>query len=233
MKKKILFILFLFIFIGTVNAKTCIYENKVGVEMDCNLYNSLKEYYTENFLDYMPQNEYNQIKNNNPEDIEVETITPIRGSYYGTTYKEIRIVRNGSFITVSLVWLNNPVTRSYEVFAIRLTSGVSINGSVNFRQYSDNNGNGIVSTNCSKKTFSNGVGVSFKLSVYNNLESYITFNYTGSGTIYSSYQHAITGVTLTQSKKYTLSSSGYGGTTLFDNSVSGYYDGMSGVNLSV
>ena len=171
--------------------------------------------------------------NEAPEDIEVETLTPIRGSYYGTTYKEIRIVRNGSFITVSLVWLNNPVTRSYDVFAIRLTSGVGINGSVNFRQYSDNNGNGIISTTCSKKTFSNGVGVSFKLSVYNNLESYITFNYTGSGTIYSSYQHATTGVTLTQSKKYTLSSSGYGGTTLFDSSVSSYYDGMSGVNLSV
>ena len=76
-------------------------------------------------------------------------------------------------------------------------------------------------------------GVSFKLSTYSNLESSITFYINGTGLLYSSYQHATSSVTLNQSKNYTISSLGYGNTTLFANSVAGKYDGMAGVYIPV
>ena len=240
MKKKLLLLIILFLAIGIVKAEECSYENRVGVLMDCNLHTKLLEYYPNNFLEYMPQSEYDSIKNNNPEDIETISLQEIleedillRSSYYSTTYKEIRLIKNGNFITASLVWLKNPQVRSYDVFAVRLTSGVSINGDIAFRQISHNAGTPIISTTGSKQSFSNGKGVSFKLSIYNDLESYLTFYVLGSGTVYSSYQHAKTTVTLNQSKNYTISASGYGGTTLFDSSVANKYDGMNGVNISV
>ena len=91
-----------------------------------------------------------------------------------------------------------------------------------------------VSTTASKKSFTNGFGYSFKLqSNATGLESHITFSVLGTGTIYSSYQHAIHSVTLTNSKKYTLSNAGYGNTTLFDDSVKYDYDNMTGVDLTV
>ncbi len=53
------------------------------------------------------------------------------------------------------------------------------------------------------------------------------------GSVYASYQHAISNISLTNSKKYTISRQGYGGVLLFDSSVNSYYDGMSGVNISL
>lgn len=237
--KKIVYILVLFMFGSLVYAEECTYHNSVGVDMDCSLRNELLNYYSEGFLEFMPQSEYDSIKNNDPDDIVVSTHreelveTLLRGTYYATTYKEIRITKNGNFVTVTLNWLQNPSVRSYDVLAVRLSSGVSINGTIGFRQISYNNGVPVVSTTGSKQTFSNGQGVSFKLSNYSDLESGVTFYINGSGNIYSSYQHATTSVTLNQSKNYTLSSLGYGNTTLFASSVANKYDGMGGVNMSV
>ena len=237
--KKVLLILVLFMFGSMVYAEECTYRNSVGVDMDCELRRKLLNYYSERFLEFMPQNEYDSIKNNDPDDIEVsthkeeliETIT--RGAFYATSYKEIRIIKNGTFVTVMLTWLKNPVVRSHDVLAVRLSSGVSINGNLSFTQISYNGGNAVVSTTCSKQTFYNGQGVSFKLSTYSDLESSITFYISGTGTLYASYQHATTAVTLNQSKNYTISSMGYGNTTLFDSSVANKYDGMAGVYIPV
>ena len=235
MKKKI-FIFLILLFVCTIaKAESCYYENHEHVEIECSLYNELLNYYPENFLNYMTQDEFDQFKNNDPSEIEVTTLNDgllSRGAYYGTTYKEIRLIKSGNFITAILAWKLNPKVRSYDVFAVR-TSGTSINGTVSFKQLYDVGGSTYYSTSCSKKNFSNGIGVSFQLSVYSNIQVILTFSVTGSGTVYSSYQHATETVTLAQSKLYTLSSLGYGGTTLFDSSVSSKYDGMNGVNISV
>ena len=237
--KKIILVLVLFMFGSIVYAEECTYHNSVGVDMDCNLYNELLNYYTNTFLEFMPQSEYESIKDNNPDDIVVSTNREklpelfSRDAYYATSFKEIRIVKNGSFVTITLNWLQNPSVRSYDVFAVRLSTGVSINGTIAFRQISYNGGNAIISTTGSKQTFSNGQGVSFKLSTYSDLESSLTFYISGGGILYSSYQHATSSVTLNQSKNYTISSLGYGNTTLFANSVAGKYDGMAGVYIPV
>ena len=237
--KKIILGLVLFMFGSIVYAEECTYHNSVGVDMDCTLYNELLNYYSSSFLEFMPQSEYDSIKNNNPDNIVVSTYKEelpeifSKDAYYATTYKEIRIVKNANFVTVTLNWLQNPSVRSYDVLAVRLSSGVSINGTIAFRQISYNGGSAIISTTGSKQTFSNGQGVSFKLSTYSNLESSITFYINGTGLLYSSYQHATSSVTLNQSKNYTISSMGYGNTTLFASSVANKYDGMAGVYIPV
>lgn len=53
------------------------------------------------------------------------------------------------------------------------------------------------------------------------------------GTVYGSYQHATANISLANSKKYTISRTGYGGVFLFNSPVRSYYDAMGGVNISV
>ena len=226
-------LLLVFIFTSFTEAEECQITNNEGVEIPCELYSELSNYYSENFLSFMTSEEYNQIKDNDPAEIEVETYVEgnnLRGTYYETSYKQLRITRNGNFINANLLWVQNPVTRSYDVFGIRF-HGPSIVGTPLFREYYTVNGATHSSSNYSRKDFTNGFGVSVKLPSYSNLESDITFTYSGSGTIYASYQHAITNVTLTQSKKYTLSASGYGNVLLFNSNIEPKYDNMTGVSI--
>ena len=237
MKSKMLLIILFFLSINIVKAESCIHINNNGVEMDCEKYEELQEYYSVNLLDNFYQSEYDAIKDNDTSMIETTTyqepILVLRGSYFATNYKRIEIVKNGDFISVSLTWTLNPATRSHDVFAVRLV-GPSVYGSTIFRQLYMVNNSITVDTTASKKTFTNGFGYSFKLPAnYNGLESHITFSVLGIGTIYSSYQHATNSVSLANSKKYTLSYSGYGHTTLFEDSVKYNYDNMSGVSLTV
>ena len=61
-------------------------------------------------------------------------------------------------------------------------------------------------------------------------------NYTISGSypkIYGTYQHAIRDISLANSQKYTLSSTGYGKVVLFDSSVKSYYSLFGGVDVTL
>ncbi len=233
--KRLLFLMVAFAFIiSNVRAEECTITNHENVEIPCDLYSELGNYYSENFLNFMTSEEYNIISNSNLEDIEVVTLedNPLnnRGSYYQTSFKELRITRNGNFIVANLNRIIDPAARSYDVFGIRFL-GPQIVGTPLFREYYTINGVTYSSSSYSRKDFSNGFGISVKLPVYQDLESDITFTYTGSGTIYASYQHATSNVTLAQSKKYTLSAAGYGNVLLFNSSVASKYDGMGGVSI--
>ena len=238
--KSLLLLSLTFLFVGSIKAEECSITNNEGVEIPCDFYEALREYYSDNFLSFMTQNEYDQIKNNDIDDIEVITYNeenPFisgrengRGTYFETAYKQLRITRNGNFINANLLWVQNPVTRSYDVFGIRFY-GPTIIGTPLFREYYTLNGSTHSSSNYSRKDFTNGFGISVKLPNYSELESDITFTYSGSGVIYASYQHAITNVSLTQSKKYTLSSSGYGSVLLFNTDIQPKYDNMTGVSI--
>ena len=52
-------------------------------------------------------------------------------------------------------------------------------------------------------------------------------------TVYASYQHAATNVTLAQSKAYNISHNGYGEVINFATAVENYYDGMQGVSIAL
>ena len=52
-------------------------------------------------------------------------------------------------------------------------------------------------------------------------------------TVYGSYQHAMTAVTLAKSKSYTISHNGYGKVINFATAVQNDYDNMQGVSISL
>lgn len=239
---KVLFTFILLIIgLSITNAEECIIVNNENVEIPCDLYEDLNRYYSDNFLAFMTSYEYDQIKDSDLSQIETITISgenPLmqgnianpNGTYFETSYKQLRITRNGNFINANLLWVQNPATRSYDVFGIRFL-GPHIVGTPLFREYYTINNTTYSSSSYSRKDFSNGFGISVQLPSYNNLESDMTFTYSGSGTIYASYQHAKNTVTLAQSKKYTISANGYGNVLLFDSSIRIKYDNMTGVSI--
>ena len=60
-----------------------------------------------------------------------------------------------------------------------------------------------------------------------------SFSTTLGGTVYASYQHATSSISLASSKYYTISKSGYGKVFSFYNNMSSKYDGMGGVYIDV
>jgi hypothetical protein len=83
------------------------------------------------------------------------------------------------------------------------------------------------------KVLSNGFGTSVLLpaSPATNIIVDQQFYTNLGGTIYASYQHATSNITLSTSYCYTISASGYGGVFDFYGSATGVYDGMGGVNI--
>ena len=85
-------------------------------------------------------------------------------------------------------------------------------------------------------TGNGGIGISMNIvdSVKSTLENSITVRFISKANpfkIHGTYQHAQSNVTLSESKKYTFSSTGLGGVLSFDSSVKSKYDGMRGVTL--
>ena len=84
---------------------------------------------------------------------------------------------------------------------------------------------------------SNGFGISMNLVDAGSIfECSITATVTATtewATMYGSYQHAATDVTLAQSKSYVISHNGYGKVINFATAVQNYYDGMQGVSIAL
>lgn len=174
--------------------------------------------------------------------------TATRGATYTTTYKNIQISsvnigeKNKYSLELSTVWLKSPYIKSYDVIAMRTDDATILegtqagtqayiysNGSVGYVHYS-NNGTNMVKA-------SNGFGISMNLvdaaNTYEcDIEAIVTAT-TEWATVYGSYQHAATNVTLAQSKSYTISHNGYGEVINFATAVQNDYDGMQGVSIAL
>ena len=174
--------------------------------------------------------------------------TASRGASYATTYKNIQIstipsnITNTFLIDLTNLWLKSPYIKSYDVIAIRTDDATVIegtqegtqtyiykNGSTGTIDYS-NNGTNMVKA-------SNGFGISMNLvddaNTYEcTIEAIVTAT-TRWATVYGSYQHAATNVTLAQSKSYTISHNGYGEVINFATAVQNDYDGMQGVSIAL
>ena len=170
-----------------------------------------------------------------------------KGASYTTTYKNIQIIAtplgdNTYYIDLTNLWLKSPYIKSYDVIAIRtddatVTEGtqrgtqtyIYTNGSTGTVNYS-NGGTNMVKA-------SNGFGISMNLvdaaKTYEcTIEAVVTAT-TEWATVYGSYQHAATNVTLAQSKSYTISHNGYGKVINFATAVQNDYDGMQGVSIAL
>ena len=83
------------------------------------------------------------------------------------------------------------------------------------------------------KTFNNGFGSSALLQYGSDNEYSLTFRVSGSGTVYGTYQHAKSTVSLEESKTYVIGAGGYGNVVVFGSNVASRYDQMPGVDISV
>lgn len=214
-----------------------VYINKNNVSIPLNIYEKIVKAYSIGYANTMSQEEFDWLLSNGIDNIVViDYIEPInlfsRGASHSTSNKSISIIKSGNKISLKAVWFNVPNTKAYDVIAGRFDN-LSLKDNYSFKQIYKANGEYSTSNTCYVQKFSNGLGCSFKIANGTNHEIYLEFNISGSGTIYGSYQHAKHSTTLTESKNYTLFSSGLGRVVNFDSSVKDKYDGMGGVDLKV
>lgn len=174
-------------------------------------------------------------------------ILATKSTSHTTTYKNLEISAmkagtNAYLVDVTVLWLISPYIKSYDVFAMRTDDATVVEGTQQGTQgYIYKNGSsGVVDysyngTNMVKA--SNGFGISMNLvDAANTYQCYISAMVRATtewATVYGSYQHAATNVTLAQSKSYTISHNGYGKVINFATAVQNHYDGMQGVSIAL
>lgn len=182
----------------------------------------------------------------NPENSASNYSTSIGTTYYESNYKRIQIIddyvsNNLHYIMVYTQWLVTPATKSFDVTAMRFEDATIVEGTqegtqtywasgeYNFINYSPNG------TNIRKQ--SNGFGISMNLvNDASYFETDISADIKASNsnaTVYGTYQHAVTNVTLEQSHSYNISHNGFGSVLNFATGVQNYYDRMQGVYVEL
>lgn len=243
MSKKIL-LMFMLFFVGIirVNAEDIYYSNENGVSFTKKQYDFFSKMYYEGFQDYMTYDDfyYFDINNMNPDMVEnsliIENnildsgITPMSEEVTGTK-KTLKISKisygNESDIVVTANWFKNPTIKSYDVIGARL-SNVKLTNTPLTVMINDN-----ARTNYTDiDTKTNGFGQSFLLSG-TSISITQTYRVSNNGRVYASYQHATSAISKSNSKKYSISSTGYGGVFKFTGSAVDTYDNAQGVWISV
>lgn len=149
-----------------------------------------------------------------------------------TTKKKLSASRacSGGLCNVTTIarWKSDPKVRSWDVIGARFAGP-----SLSFISSTVVNSSSGATTYNNYQTFSNGFGNSVKVpSSGSNISVTQYFTATGSGTIYCSYQHAGSSVSLATSKLYTIGA-GSGNVFNFYGAAAGKYDNMSGVYVTL
>ncbi len=224
-----------------VNAKdNSFYTNSLNVDFTLKEYEFISKMFYEGYQDIMDPSDYEKIFwDKNIVDSKIRTNTfderlnlvPFAISHE-TPSKILTIAKacaSDCLITINAEWKKSPNVRSYDVIGAYLDN-VSLIEKPTTSAVGEselNSSNELVQSN-------NGFGVSIKLpSSGNSMTVTQYFRVTSGGTVYGSYQHAKSPISLANSKKYTISRSGYGGVFLFNTSVKPSYDSMAGVSISV
>ncbi len=172
-------------------------------------------------------------------------ISPI-ATYHTTSYKNIEISTsktgtNSYFIYVTNDWLINPRVKSYDVIAMRVDDATISSGTQRgVQMYTTNGINDVVNYSYQGTNMvlsSNGFGISMNLvdaaqGFTCEIQAIVTAT-SQWATVYGSYQHAMTAVTLAKSKSYTISHNGYGKVINFATAVQNDYDNMQGVSIEL
>lgn len=239
-KNKIGILIFVFalLFSKNVSAQSnSYYENNNGVIVTEKEYQFINDFYGSDYFKSMKQEDYIWLKdlNINENKVEIKTFYDMnslsRGTSHTTASKKLTIAKSCSTncsIIVKCQWLKNPVVRSYDVIGARL-SGTEVISSITTKVTS-NEGTEYFSN---LKTLSSGFGVSVQLPSGTGISIEQKYVVSKGGSVYASYQHAQSSISLTNSKLYTISSSGYGGVFNFYGNASGIYDQMGGVNIKL
>lgn len=244
---KKLFILVIALLIITLNENAkalenneIYYTNDHYVSFTKEEYEFVSRFYFDGYQDYMNQEQYNYMIDNDLMNGEIEIkeiyddtgILPLADVSYATGSKKIKLSSSCTTncnMTITVTWLKSPNIRSYDlVGAYSPTSGNL--KFVNSLIYYDG-------TSTQYKEYrqeSHGVSATMKLPSSGEGIVILTDFKANKGTrVYASYQHAKKTITLTNSRKYSFNSGGYGHVFLFDESLNDYYDAMSGVQMDL
>ena len=225
--------------ISQVDAKEIYYTNSKGVSMTEEEYEFIGQLYRDGFQEHITQELYDNIIENNLMEREIERKTIVhqdnpllRGSYHTTSYKSLSITKSCSsdncLIILTLDWLANPAVRSYDVMGALFHNVTRLSTPVTF--YADS----ISSNNTGTyKYASDGFGASLKLGTGTDLLITQQFYVSRGGTVFGSYQHATSAITLNQSRDYTFGIAGFGSVFQFGSAGRDAYDGMAGVDITV
>ena len=234
------------VILGTkdVNAKEVAYTNEKGFEFTQDEYNFFKKVYGQKFVQkYLDQDIYNQFHDVDFANDEVVSKlyttnesrqNPSKDSpFFSSSAKSILLSKHctqaacRAYITVT--WLGDPSIKSYDDIGVYL-DGPSRMGSASTYAYSSTSSNFADAT----KYQTDGFGASILLpQTGDDIIISQSFIYTGTGTIYASYQHAMVNTVLTVAQSFNISAIGYGGVFDFYNNADLVYDNMNGVDLDV
>lgn len=235
----------LMIITTSVNAQEIYYENSNGITFTKEEYDFFSKMYYDGYQATMTKEDMKIFEGRELDPNSVVTSTYVdksfnpggiqtRGTYHETQAKILQISKSGStlpIISICAQWKYSPNVRSYDligayfsgnvILASGLTNKINHSGGVTHPSYT--------------KTASNGYG-SVLLLPANERDIVVssTFMADGSGTIFGSYQHAKSLVSLNNAKSFSISYSGLGNVFYFSNmNIRAKYDAMQGVSVSI
>lgn len=241
--KKIRYVILMLIIMPFINvyaknleSKDIYYINGYNVEFTKEEYDFISQFYWEGYQDKMTVIDYQDFVDSNIINGEIETINlnPImsRDTTISEPNKTLKISKSCSTncaISVVATWKSTPTTKSYDVMGAYLNKTKLITNPIT-KAYTSSSTN----TSSEIKKDTNGFGVSILLpSSGTNYIVNQTYYVSKGGTVYASYQHAKNSISLANSKKYTISSSGYGSVFKFSGTGINVYDQMNGVSITV
>lgn len=236
MKKYLLVLIIIFGGVISVHAEEIYYTNKYTVSFTKEQYDFFTAMYYEGYQDYVTIDDFNYFAGDKMIPNFVETIYTDDGilpmdAIANGTKKNLKIskyvVGYESYITLTADWFKDPATRSNDVIGARFDNVILLEdpitkmvNSTGFKQFA------------SVDAFTNGFGQTFLLSG-SNIKITQTYKVSTGGTVYASYQHAQKVISAANSRKYTISSSGYGGVFKFTGTAASVYDKSKGVSITV
>ena len=246
MKKFIsLFFVMMVCFIGINTAKAeSYYTNEYGVSFTKEEYNFFSKMYYEGYQETMTPEERAKYPESNLDINKIETVSytdysfdpsriTTKGNYHETQAKILQISKFSDTLTtisITATWKYSPNVRSYDIIGAYL-SNVNMIGNPVTRVSSTE---GLTSPSATISS-SLGFGSVVKLpATAGNIVVNTTFEIIGSGTVFGSYQHAKSTISLANARSFSISYSGLGNVFYFSNmNIRAKYDAMQGVSVNV
>lgn len=243
--KKYIYVLLAAILIGAPKVyASSYYVNDLGVEFTEQQYNYVTDMYYDGYQEEMTQDEFDKMDSlnlfNQPIQV-IEEMNPIQiglvnnpngtsVTQNGRTTKLVKSCSSECLVTLTATWSMIPPVQSYDVIGFRVTSAT-----INTVAKATVKGTGYSWTSPASdaQVSSNGFGHSVKLGGVSGMKVTTSMYCSTGGTVYGSYQHAMSSISLANSKLYTIGAGGYGYVFNFYGNASGKYDNAVGVYTSL
>lgn len=236
----------LMIITTSVNAQEIYYENNNGVIFTKEEYDFFSKMYYDGYQASMTEEDMHMFEGYELNAKNVESSIYVdksfnpgtiqtKGNYHETQAKILKISKlTGNMdpvISIIAQWKYSPNVRSYDLIGAYFSGNINMASGISSKVIYDG-GSNYTSANI---TSSNGFGSVLLLPANGrNIVVSTTFAVTGSGTVFGSYQHAKSVISLNNAKTFSISYSGLGNVFYFSNiNIRAKYDAMQGVSIGV